>query len=72
MFGIITTKETKQELINDLSNLLELNSNKQRDLDLIVNMHLLSKRFLFEYRNSLLVDRAIASLRPCINIEDEI
>ena len=72
MFGIITTKETKQELINDLSNLLELNSNKQKDLDLIVNMHLLSKRFLFEYRNSLLVDRAIASLRPCINIEDEI
>ena len=72
MFGIITTKETKQELINDLSNLLELNFNKQRDLDLIVNMHLLSKRFLFEYRNSLLVDRAIASLRPCINIEDEI
>jgi|LauGreDrversion4_2_1035121.scaffolds.fasta_scaffold254886_1 hypothetical protein len=72
MFGIITTKETKQELINDLTNLLELNSNKQRDLDLIVNMHLLSKRFLFEYRNSLLVDRAIASLRPCINIEDEI
>jgi hypothetical protein len=72
MFGIITTKETKQELINDLTNLLELNSNKQRDLDLIVNMHLLSKRFLFEYRNSLLVDRAIASLRPTINIEDEI
>jgi hypothetical protein len=72
MFGIITTKETKQELINDLTKLLELNSNKQRDLDLIVNMHLLSKRFLFEYRNSLLVDRAIASLRPCTNIEDEI
>lgn len=72
MFGIITTKETKQELINDLTKLLELNSNKQRDLDLIINMHLLSKRFLFEYRNSLLVDRAIASLRPCVNIEDEI
>jgi len=72
MFGIITTKETKQELINDLTNLLELNSNKQRDLELIINMHLLSKRFLFEYRNSLVVDRAIASLRPCINIEDEI
>lgn len=72
MFGIITTKETKQELINDLTKLLELNHNKQRDLDLIVNMHLLSKRFLFEYRNSLLVDRAIASLRPCVNIEDEI
>lgn len=72
MFGIITTKETKQELINDLTKLLELNSNKQRDLDLIINMHLLSKRFLFEYRNSLIVDRAIASLRPCVNIEDEI
>lgn len=72
MFGIITTKETKQELINDLEKLLELNRNKDRDYELIVNMHLLSKRFLFEYRNSLLVDRAIASLRPCVNIEDEI
>lgn len=72
MFGIITTKETKQELINELTQLLELNRKKERDAELIINMNLLSKRFLFEYRNSLVVDRAIASLRPCINIEDEI
>lgn len=72
MFGIITTKETKSQLVNAIAELLELNSKKERDAELIINMHLLSKRFLFEYRNSLLVDRAIASLRPCVNIEDEI
>jgi len=72
MFGIITTKETKQELINELTQLLELNRKNERDAELIINMNILSKRFLFEYRNSLVVDRAIASLRPCINIEDEI
>jgi hypothetical protein len=74
MFGIIRTKnkKTKQELINDLEKLLELNRNKDRDYELIVNMHLLSKRFLSEYRSSLMLDREIAKLRPCTNIEDEI
>lgn len=74
MFGIIRTKnkKTKQELINDLEKLLELNRNKDRDYELIVNMHLLSKRFLSEYRSSLILDREIAELRPCTNIEDEI
>ena len=65
-------KETKQDVVMEISGLLILRPHKAQEKALMDAMHLLPLKELVKYRDSLYEDKEIASLRPTINMEDDI
>ncbi len=64
--------EEKKALVQEIVELQALNPEKDWEAELIINLFTMPTRFLKDYVKDLKIDRAIGTMRPCVNIEDEI